>query len=381
MKTPEDAVHHIRKRYMRLRGEWLTGKGFPVSLDLGIPAEKEALLQPQGVRMWAEQWKRWNYSGKVEWADRCYRTLGVQSLPQKLSVETPEEAASICGASAEWERARTHFGKLSADFPEAAEILSSDFELLTRFSDDDIGRTSDVVKWFLDHPACGLYPRQIPIEGIDTKWLESRKGMVRNIVAAVRNISSPPDLYELTGMLRPPRTVRMRLTDPELSGHTGGISDIQSPIKELSRLDITPARVFIVENLETGIAFPALPRSAVFMGLGYGAADLSVLPWLQKADCFYWGDLDTHGFAILDRTRRSIPGLKSILMDRETLLTHRALWTDERSPARTETDCLNEAEKDTYFGLLENRWGQSVRLEQERIGWDWAMERIRKILS
>lgn len=37
----------------------------------------------------------------------------------------------------------------------------------------------------------------------------------------------------------------------------------------------------------------------------------------------YWGDLDTHGSAILDRLRAWLPQTRSFLMDRETLLDHR----------------------------------------------------------
>ncbi|NOR71388.1 MAG: hypothetical protein GQ532_17115, partial [Methylomarinum sp.] len=33
----------------------------------------------------------------------------------------------------------------------------------------------------------------------------------------------------------------------------------------------------------------------------------------------YWGDLDTHGFAILSRLRHYYPQVKSILMDEKTL--------------------------------------------------------------
>jgi hypothetical protein len=37
---------------------------------------------------------------------------------------------------------------------------------------------------------------------------------------------------------------------------------------------------------------------------------------------------------------------------------------------------LGEAERAVYEGLCGGRWGTAVRLEQERIGWDYAWERI-----
>jgi hypothetical protein len=119
----------------------------------------------------------------------------------------------------------------------------------------------------------------------------------------------------------------------------------------------------------------------VLMGLGYAAAGLSVIPWLANSRLYYWGDLDTHGFAILDKTRQALPGLKSVLMDYETLSIHRDYWAEEKSPCRLEEpSSLTVQELDVYRGLFANRWGQSVRLEQERIGWDYALERLKSLL-
>ncbi|GAB1394233.1 hypothetical protein MASR1M60_23970 [Rhodocyclaceae bacterium] len=100
---------------------------------------------------------------------------------------------------------------------------------------------------------------------------------------------------------------------------------------------------------------------------------LARLPWLVHAKCIYWGDLDTHGFAILHRARSYLPDLQSVLMDEDTLLRHKALWVDEKAqhPA-AELMLLTKAEQRLYRDLKQQRWGQNVRLEQERIDWDTA---------
>ncbi len=38
--------------------------------------------------------------------------------------------------------------------------------------------------------------------------------------------------------------------------------------------------------------------------------------WLARCQVYYWGDIDTHGFAILDQLRTHIPHARSLLMDR-----------------------------------------------------------------
>ncbi|ODU07508.1 MAG: hypothetical protein ABS84_16155 [Rubrivivax sp. SCN 71-131] len=107
---------------------------------------------------------------------------------------------------------------------------------------------------------------------------------------------------------------------------------------------------------------------------------MGVRDGVKYAKCIYWGDLDTHGFAILHRARSYLPSLQSVLMDEDTLLRHKALWVDEKEqhPA-AELTLLTEAEQEVYQGLKRQRWGQNVRLEQERIAWDAAQSTLQRL--
>ncbi len=119
-----------------------------------------------------------------------------------------------------------------------------------------------------------------------------------------------------------------------------------------------------------------LPGSVCFMARGYAVEAFAEIPWLRTRPCHYWGDLDTHGFAILNRLRHHLPDVRSLLMDQETLLAHQPLWQQEDKPTQTLLDRLDAAEQDVYQGLMSNRWGDRVRLEQERIQWRYAWPRI-----
>jgi hypothetical protein len=110
---------------------------------------------------------------------------------------------------------------------------------------------------------------------------------------------------------------------------------------------------------------------AIF-GSGYTVAGLGRVPWLAACEVHYWGDLDTHGFAILSRLRGWLPHARSLLMDRATLLAHRDRWGTEPAPTRERLDHLTVAEGDLYRDLVEDVFGTAVRLEQERIGWRHA---------
>ena len=70
-----------------------------------------------------------------------------------------------------------------------------------------------------------------------------------------------------------------------------------------------------------------------YMGINLGAMISPVLTQLL-ADV-YWGDLDSHGFAILDRLRLHAPHAVSVLMNVETLDAWGEFTVPEPTPART----------------------------------------------
>src|SRR5690606_29033953 len=115
---------------------------------------------------------------------------------------------------------------------------------------------------------------------------------------------------------------------------------------------------------------PELPDAVVLMRMGYAVEALSEIPWLKGAECVYWGDIDTHGFAILSRVRARLPDVRSMLMDEDTLLHHRMFWgREEQQHSATELPHLLHTELAVYRALKTQHWGFNVRLEQEQIDW------------
>ena len=108
-------------------------------------------------------------------------------------------------------------------------------------------------------------------------------------------------------------------------------------------------------------------------GGGYSVDLLARLPWLHASRVVYWGDLDSHGFAILAKFRQQVPGAVSILMDVETLIAHRDLWVKEPKPHTGSVVGLTSSEESA---LARVRAEGNVRLEQERIPWKYALAAI-----
>ncbi|OYV43483.1 MAG: hypothetical protein B7X10_06385 [Burkholderiales bacterium 21-58-4] len=121
----------------------------------------------------------------------------------------------------------------------------------------------------------------------------------------------------------------------------------------------------------------------VVFGGGYGFDMLAHAHWLRRKVLHYWGDIDTHGFAILDQLRSHFPHVKSFLMNRETLMTHREQWVVEPQPIMRDLPRLTPEERAVYDDM---RWkrlqdGCCVRLEQERISFGWLQQELRNTIT
>jgi hypothetical protein len=162
--------------------------------------------------------------------------------------------------------------------------------------------------------------------------------------------------------------------DKQLNLH--GLSDLSVPVTQFAQLNPPVDRVFVTENEVNGLAFPDMPESMVIFGLGYGVQTLADVGWLQNKKLHYWGDIDTHGFAILNRFRAIFPQAQSFLMDRETLLAHRELWVTEAERFLGVLTQLTETEQSLLIDLQQNHLGEQVRLEQERISFHWLQQAL-----
>ena len=162
----------------------------------------------------------------------------------------------------------------------------------------------------------------------------------------------------------------------------------------LNNLLLEQDAAIIVENLETGLALPDFEGTVCFMRLGHAVGELAQVPWLgpDHLDAgtlpgtlprlLYWGDLDTHGFAILARARGIFSRLQSVLMDETTFLQGRTLWVTESTPHRSkELRHRTLAESELYVALRENRWGKNIRLEQERLPWPKCLQTLEEAMT
>src|SRR6266699_3837521 len=160
-----------------------------------------------------------------------------------------------------------------------------------------------------------------------------------------------------------------------------GFSELSIRTSEFTAAPDGISRAYVIENEITYLAFPLPAAAMAILGGGYAVPVLEPLSWLAGLDVVYWGDLDTHGFAILDRLRQHLPHARSMLMDRATLLGHREHWTTEPSPTAAALSRLDRAESALCADLISNAYAPSVRLEQERIRFSTVEEAVASLME
>lgn len=384
MRSPENALALLRTTWRRHLGDWLGGGGqWPLTFSLAAPSEQQAGTHWVAFESWRSAWKDWSGSGAVRWVDRRWPQFGLQRVPEALQFCDANALAELLGESRRWQRANARFDAWTHRWPALTTNLCRHYELLADADEIEFTRLGDMLTWLQMHRQSNLFARQLPVAGLDSKWLETRTGLLADWMRSLTGLPRETDFWQVSGLRREPDRFRLRVLDAELRARIGGLGDIHAPFEEIAALPLPARRVFIVENKQTGLAFDDLPGSVVLMARGYAVDRLHELPWLQGAtSVYYWGDLDTHGLAILGRLRGHVPQVQSLLMDETTLLEHRALWVTEPKPPSSEVvEHLTAAEQTIYRELRGDRWGVRVRLEQERIRWDTAWACIEQTLQ
>lgn len=427
MRGPQDLCARAAAAYRRSAAAWAVDPAAAgsarVVLGLAPPTEREALSGAQDVAAWAAAWRAWEarHDVVVERRTRSWASLGAQRVPVRAVLTGADAIAAAAGRADDWERARDRATRLLAlgrahgpsggtGRPALAAAVRSVTGAVASYGDDDVERLLAALAWFADNDASGLYLRQVPVAGMDSKWLERHRRVLRSLVPVLRGLdtraggpagapgpAAPGGLEEALGLRPLPAVCRIRLLDRGLV--PGAPRDMSAPIDEIGRLWAPPPvptaqrtapphppggpeAVVVVENLATFLALEERPGAVAVWGHGYSAAALARIGWLRGASTLvYWGDLDVDGLRILAALRAAAPRARSFAMDAATLRRWRRLAVPDpgagagRPPGAASPDPpdrLTEPEREAWEVLA----GGGLRLEQERIAWDWACARL-----
>ena len=352
---------------------------FPMRLRLASPTSIELTERFDEVRAWNAQLRQGAAPLRIVEREFRHRVLGSNALPSEVWLDSASDALALLGKQKE---ARRFADLVQTTQARQAALLPwlDKRPLIALALVDSWPRLLDLVSWLRAHPRPDIYLRQVDVPGVDSKFLESNRG----VLAELFDLALPAEAIDFSasgasqfcrryGFKDKPLRIRFRLLDARQGLLPGSVEqDIGLTQAAFAQLNPPASRVFITENEVNFLAFPPLLDSLVIFGAGYGFDVMKSAHWLQQRRVYYWGDIDTHGFAILDQLRARLPHARSLLMDAATLMAHESHWGDERQPESRDLPRLNAAELGVYNTLRDNRLRPHLRLEQERIGFGWV---------
>ena len=359
---------------------------FPRRLVFKTPSAKELSERYDEARQWMASVQKADHL-QITMKPVRHRLLGDNVVPAKAWLKSFDDAIQILGKKREAQQFSELISLTRSRHPTLLPWVK--LHAIKALSLTDVwARLLDVIDWLKANPKPAIYLRQVDIPGIDTKFIESS----RAVLIVLLDLCLPADIinrqftgagrFELRyGFLSKPERVRFRVLDPDIRLIGGSIQDIELTSDAFRCLDSDErfkgvGRVFITENEINFLTFPAVEQSLVLFGAGYGFEALADIPWLARLQIYYWGDIDTHGFAILDQLRAKLPHTQSLLMDEATLLAHRPFWGQEGRPENRQLKRLTAAELALYNDLIDNRFQNRLRLEQELVGFNYLCTKI-----
>ena len=145
----------------------------------------------------------------------------------------------------------------------------------------DFQRLTVTVAWLRDNPTSGKLLRQLPIEGIGTKWLQGHSTLVLSLLgdpddpAAAADNNGDADapasammrLHQRLGLRVPPALVQVAVLDPAIRAAAGGMRHFAASVEDLSAWTARPRTVITgMASAEGGVQ--ALPFCLRTVGAG-----------------------------------------------------------------------------------------------------------------
>lgn len=369
--TPDDIVAKVRRRWddgALLRAHSSNAPFDVIEIPLRGPKPSEIGDDLGAVREWVallDASRRDDRRYALIWQAVGGRSIGRNVLPSRAVVSSFDQAWTLLGVR-----------ETLRQFDEILDMVDSNTRVRDWVVDhphravamrDEFPRLLAAFRWLDTHRNSGLYLREISAPGVDTKFAEKH----RSVLAAMLGVSSTASGFlSALGLMAKPEFIRAR--PAATIGLSLQATELAMRTTEMAALAIQPRSAIVVENEITYLSVDVPEDGIVIWGKGFEVDRVGRMPWLSNVDVVYWGDIDTHGLAILDRLRVWLPQTRSVMMDRETLMAHRERWVVEDRPATSSLTHLTGPEHELFTDLVTDALGDRVRLEQERVDWEWA---------
>jgi hypothetical protein len=391
MITIEEIKEKAAKKYTQFLTNLVLGEGkmesfLPLQIPFTLPKTKGNYSE---IQQWinalsAKSKPQKEYSFSLVMVEKNTHSYGLAKLPEQIFFENERDYLTFIGKISEVTIFKKDLAFILQNFPQLKTWLSQKPQEVIKYAN----KWEDLLKvchYFVQNPQPNLYLRQLPIV-VHTKFIEENEGILKKLL----ELLLPTNLINTEGTTFIARhfckdyqetLVRIIFLDNDLAkqfSHTG-ITDISLPLSQFEKLFIACKTVWIVENktnfIGTFLTFPLQKNSIAIFGAGFKVGSLKNAKWLAEKQLFYWGDIDSYGFQILDNLRQYFPKIKSICMDMQTVKTFEDLATKDIENKKDNLVYLTDEEQETFKYMKIN----GLRIEQEKITQVYVEEVIGKL--
>lgn len=266
----------------------------------------ETIWQEQeALRQQSKAMRGFGYS--LEWKTQSSRMVGQNQYITRIYIESLGDFLRLTGKEADYEAFARNVEQIRAVSPALLPLLKRVPHIVIEQT-DNWPALLNVAAYFLRNPKPQQYVRSLPI-AVPTKFIENNRPILRTLLDHLipdHLNADETDFYKRFHLHVEEPLVKIRFLDASLRIHPA-LSHISVWLSEFRTLRLSGTRVFIIENLTSFLTFPNQPDSIAIWGGGFAVTLLSGTDWLHDKQFYYWGDLDAHGFQILNQCRKLFP--------------------------------------------------------------------------
>lgn len=374
MKTASDVVSIVKAQMKIHMREWFEINfrkepwgGFDVVLQA---RERDFSGRLEKLQDWLNQIRTLKPFGEIEYRTVLWPRLGgrLSDIPERISFHSLSallQMPRLENERAQWKKATALLERI-APLPLSQKIsvaLIHHWKALVSMDPSNGVRLCELVHWLFRHRHPDCYIREIPVLGVDTKWLETHLGLVCSALEEVLGEPINRARFLSDWSFRTvPVFIRTRHAESFIQGLQPHLT-VALPISAF--LHARPRAVFVFENIQTGLAIKAPKDILLLFGLGADVKRIGQIDAFRSIPVLYMGDLDRHGLFILNELRKALPQVESVLMNGATLQTYRHLAVKDPTNDSKDRECdlLTQNETELLWQLKKD----NLRLEQERI--------------
>ena len=372
----EEIKQKAQRGYEAFLQSWIRGEPYiPLTFPVGKLPTDFVPLRAAVQQLQAQSKAVVGYGYSIEWQQHQKRSLKTQTLPTRIILETATDFLRLIDKESEFLHFQQDVALIREQLAQLEAWMLSFPKKVIEYHSDWLGLLT-VCRYFLEHPKPGLYIRELPLS-VHTKYVEEHIGILRELLEqllpAEAIVPDAPTFQQRFGLREEEPLIHARFLDDQLEKRYGiPLSELFAPRSQFACLDLRAQHCMITENKMTFLTLPTLPNTFALHGGGFKVNGLAAIPWLRECPISYWGDLDAQGFQILSQLRAIFPHVVSLMMNEATLQTFSGFCVAGMPCSVRQLPYLTAEEHILFLRLAE----RNIRLEQERITHEYALENI-----